>query len=49
MIGYLKIVGGLECVANLDKLPVQEATIVVGVPKIKGGTGGGLSRVFALV
>ena len=39
---------GLECVANLDKLPAKGATIVVGSPKHSGGTGGP-SRVFAMV
>ncbi len=39
---------GLECVANLESLPASGATIVVGAPKLKGGTGGP-SRVFAMV
>jgi kynurenine formamidase len=39
---------GLECVANLDSLPLQGATIIVGTLKHQGGTGGP-SRVFALV
>lgn len=39
---------GLECVANLEALPASGATIVVGAPKIRGGTGGP-SRVFAMV
>jgi kynurenine formamidase len=39
---------GLECVANLDRLPASGATLVVGAPKFKGGTGG-QSRVLALV
>lgn len=39
---------GLECVANLESLPASGATIVVGAPKIRGGTGGP-SRVFAMV
>jgi kynurenine formamidase len=38
---------GLECVANLDTLPVKGATLVVGAPKMRGGTGGP-SRVMAL-
>ncbi|KQT47481.1 cyclase [Aureimonas sp. Leaf454] len=38
---------GLECVAGLDALPAKGATIVVGAPKHRGGTGGP-SRVFAL-
>jgi len=39
---------GLECAANLEKLPVNGATLVVGAPKIRGGTGGP-SRVLAMV
>ncbi|MBD9372864.1 cyclase family protein [Rhizobium sp. ARZ01] len=39
---------GLEAVANLDKVPVKGATLVVGAPKVRGGTGGP-SRVLALV
>ena len=39
---------GLECAANLDSLPPSGATIIVGAPKHKGGTGGP-ARVFALV
>jgi kynurenine formamidase len=39
---------GIEGVANLDKVPVKGATIVVGAPKIKGATGGP-ARIFALV
>jgi kynurenine formamidase len=39
---------GLECVANLDRLPASGATLVVGAPKFRGGTGGP-SRVFALI
>ena len=31
---------GLECIANLDALPARGATLVVGAPKIRGGTGG---------
>jgi kynurenine formamidase len=31
---------GLENVANLDKLPASGATLVVGAPKVRGGTGG---------
>ena len=31
---------GLECAANLGALPPTGATIVVGVPRIAGGTGG---------
>ena len=39
---------GLENVANLDKVPAAGATLVVGVPKVKGATGAP-ARVFALV
>jgi kynurenine formamidase len=39
---------GLECVANLDRVPPRGATLVVGAPKIKGATGGP-ARLLALV
>lgn len=39
---------GLECVAGLSGLPASGATIIVGAPKNRGGTGGPC-RVFALV
>lgn len=39
---------GIECLANLDKVPAKGATLVVGAPKHRGGTGG-QSRIFALV
>lgn len=39
---------GVECIANLDQLPVKGATLIVGAPKHKGGTGGP-ARVLALV
>jgi kynurenine formamidase len=39
---------GLECVANLDRVPARGATLVVGAPKIRGATGGP-TRVLALV
>ena len=39
---------GIEALANLEELPVKGATIVVGAPKHKGGTGGP-ARVLALV
>jgi kynurenine formamidase len=39
---------GLECVAGLEKLPAAGATLVVGAPKHRGGTGGP-ARVMALV
>ena len=38
---------GLENVANLGKLPATGATIIVGAPKIKDGTGG-QCRLFAI-
>ena len=39
---------GIECLANLDAVPAVGATMVVGAPKIKGGTGGP-SRIITLV
>jgi len=39
---------GIEGVANLGALPATGATIVVGAPKVRGGTGGP-ARVFAFV
>ena len=39
---------GIENVANLGKLPAKGATIVVGAPKHRGGTGGP-ARIFAMV
>ena len=39
---------GIENVNNLDDVPSAGATIVVGQPKIEGGTGGP-NRIFALV
>jgi kynurenine formamidase len=39
---------GLECAANLGELPAKGATLIVGGPKIAGGSGGP-SRVFALL
>ncbi len=39
---------GIECIANLDKLPASGATVVVGAPKHRGGTGGP-ARIFAMV
>lgn len=39
---------GIEGVANLDRVPAKGATIVVGAPKVRGGTGGP-ARIFALV
>ncbi|MEZ5881095.1 MAG: cyclase family protein [Nitratireductor sp.] len=39
---------GLECLANLDNVPATGATLIVGAPKHRGGTGGP-ARVFAMV
>ncbi len=39
---------GIENIANLDKLPASGATLVVGAPKHRGGTGGPC-RIFAMV
>ncbi len=39
---------GIEGITNLGALPASGATIVVGAPKIRGGTGGP-ARVFAFV
>lgn len=39
---------GIENLANLDKVPAKGATLVVGAPKHRGGTGGP-ARVFAMV
>ena len=39
---------GIEAIANLGRLPVKGAMLVVGAPKIRGATGGP-SRVFAFV
>ena len=39
---------GLECLANLGDLPAVGATLIVGAPKWRGGSGGP-SRVMALV
>ena len=39
---------GIECLANLEKVPASGATLVVGAPKHGGGTGGP-ARVFAMV
>ncbi|HDR29421.1 cyclase family protein [Rhodovulum sp.] len=39
---------GIECLANLDKVPAAGATLVIGAPKHHGGTGGP-ARIFALV
>ena len=39
---------GIECLANLDKLPAAGATVFIGAPKMKGGTGGP-ARIIAMV
>jgi kynurenine formamidase len=39
---------GVECIAGLDAVPASGATLVVGAPKVKDGTGGP-ARVLALV
>ena len=39
---------GLECVANLDRVPARGATLVLGALKIRGATGGP-ARVLALI
>ena len=39
---------GVEKLKDLSKVPESGATIVVGAPKVKGGTGGP-ARVLALV
>ena len=38
---------GVECVANLNKIPKTGATIIVGAPKIEKATGG-FSRIIAV-
>ena len=39
---------GIENIANLDKVPASGATIVVGAPKHRGGSGGP-ARIFAMM
>ncbi len=39
---------GLENVANLDRVPAAGATLVVGLAKVKGATGGP-ARLLALI
>lgn len=39
---------GIENLANLDKVPAAGATLVIGAPKHKGGSGGP-ARIFAMV
>jgi kynurenine formamidase len=38
---------GIECIANLDQVPASGATLIVGAPKHRGGTGGP-ARIFTL-
>lgn len=39
---------GIECLANLDRVPASGATVVIGAPKHRGGSGGP-ARIFALI
>ena len=39
---------GIECIANLGQVPASGATIFIGAPKHRGGTGGP-SRILAMV
>ncbi|AXI55495.1 cyclase [Sulfitobacter sp. JL08] len=39
---------GIENLANLDKVPAAGATLVIGAPKHRGGTGGP-ARIFAMI
>jgi kynurenine formamidase len=39
---------GIECLAGLDMMPAAGATLMVGAPKVRNGTGGP-ARVMALV
>lgn len=39
---------GIECLANLESVPASGATVVVGAPKHRGGSGGP-ARIFALI
>lgn len=39
---------GIENIANLDKMPAAGATIMIGAPKHRGGTGGP-TRIFGMV
>lgn len=39
---------GIENLANLDKVPSKGATLVIGAPKHKGGSGGP-ARIFAMI
>ncbi|MCK0166847.1 cyclase family protein [Jannaschia sp. S6380] len=39
---------GIECLAGLEQVPAAGATLVVGAPKHRGGTGGP-ARIFAMI
>lgn len=39
---------GIECIRNLDKVPASGATLIVGAPAHRGGSGGPC-RIFAMV
>ena len=39
---------GIECIAGLDKVPATGATLVVGAPNHRGGSGGP-ARIFAMM
>jgi kynurenine formamidase len=39
---------GIEGIANLENVPASGATIIVGAPKVRGGTGGP-ARIFAMM
>ncbi|MDU9004554.1 cyclase family protein [Sedimentitalea todarodis] len=39
---------GIECLGGLDQVPASGATLVVGAPKHKGGSGGP-ARIFAMI
>ncbi|MEO0750414.1 MAG: cyclase family protein [Pseudomonadota bacterium] len=39
---------GIENIANLDKVPASGATVMIGAPKHRGGTGGP-ARIFAMI
>lgn len=38
---------GIECIANLDRMPAVGATLIVGAPKHRGGSGGP-ARILAM-
>jgi len=48
VVDDIKLSKGLENVANLEKLSPSETILVVGLPKVKGSTGGPV-RLIALV